>query len=128
MQLDKDIHTHTHNKLPLDIPIFIKLYDFYKNLCQSIETFPKTKRYGLGLKLDQISLELIELIIRASYLQREQKLPILEKSVVSADLLKILLRLAKDNKAIDNKKYLQLESNLQEIGRMIGGWKRSLIK
>jgi len=61
-------------------------------------------------------------------LQREQKLPVLEKAIVSADILKILLRLAKDNKAIDNKKYLQLESNLQEIGRMIGGWKRSLIK
>jgi hypothetical protein len=82
----------------------------------------------LGQKLDQIALELIELIVRASYLQREQKLPVLENSVVSADLIKILLRLAKDNKALDNKKYLQLESNLQEIGRMIGGWKRSLTK
>lgn len=93
-----------------------------------IEKFPKTKRYGLGQKLDLIALELIELIVRASYLQREQKLPVLEKSVVSADLLKILLRLAKDNKALDNKKYLQLESNLQEIGRMIGGWKRSITR
>ena len=77
----------------LDIPIFAKLYDFYKNLSQSIEQFPKTKRYGLGQKLDQIALELIEFIIRASYLQRERKLPVLEKSVVSADVLKILLRL-----------------------------------
>ena len=112
----------------LEIPLFGKLYDFYKNLSQSIEKFPKTKRYGLGQKLDQIALGLIELIVRASYLQRERKLPVLEKSVVSADLLKILLRLAKDNKALDNKKYLQLESSLQEIGRMIGGWKRSIIK
>ena len=110
----------------LEIPIFAKLYDFYKNLSQAIEKFPKTKRYGLGQKLDQIALELIEFIVRASYLQREQKPPVLEKSIVSADILKILLRLAKDNKAIDNKKYLQLESNLQEIGRMLGGWKRSI--
>ncbi|MEK7580676.1 MAG: four helix bundle protein [Patescibacteria group bacterium] len=108
--------------------MFSKLYDFYKNLSGEIEKFPKTKRYGLGAKLDQIALELIELIVRASYLQREQKLPVLEKSVISADILKILLRLAKDTKAIDNKKYLQLESNLQEIGRMIGGWKRSITK
>ena len=112
----------------LDIPIFAKLYDFYKNLSQVIEKFPKTKRYSLGQKLDQIAIELIEFIVRAGYLQREQKLPILEKSVVSVDLLKILLRLAKDNKALDNKKYLQLENNLQEIGRMIGGWKRSITK
>ena len=113
---------------PLKSTVFARLHHFYKNLSQTVEKFPKTKRYGLGQKLEQIALELIELIIRASYLQREQKLPFLEKSVVSADLLKILLRLAKDNKALDNKKYLQLESSLQEIGRMIGGWKRSLIK
>lgn len=112
----------------LEIPLFGKLYDFYKNLSQVIEKFPKTKRYGLGQKMDQIALELIELIVRASYLQREQKPSVLEKSVVSADLLKILLRLAKDNKALDNKKYLQLESNLQEIGRMVGGWKRFITK
>ena len=112
----------------LDIPIFAKLYDFYKNLSQCVENFPKTKRYGLGQKLDQIAIKLIELIIRASYLQREQKPPILEKSIVSVDVLKILIRLAKDNKALDNKKYLQLESNLQEIGRMLGGWKRSITK
>jgi len=112
----------------LEIPLFGKLYDFYKNLSQVIETFPKTKRFSLGQKLDQIALELIELIIRASYLHKEQKLPVLEKSIVSADLLKILLRLAKDTKTIDNRKYLQLENSLQELGRMIGGWKRSLIK
>lgn len=110
----------------LDIPIFAKLYDFYKNLSLAIATFPKTKRYSLGQKLDQIALELIEFVIRAGYLSREQKLPVLEKSVVSVDLLKILLRLAKDTKALDNKKYLALENTLQEIGRMVGGWKRSL--
>lgn len=79
-------------------------------------------------KLDRIALDLIESVVRASYLQRDQKLPTLEKSTVAVDLLKILLRLAKDNKVLDNKKYLQLESNLQEIGRMIGGWKRSITK
>jgi len=48
----------------------------------------------------------------------------LEKSIVLTDLLKILLRLAKDNQALGNKKYIQLEAHLQEIGRMLGGWKR----
>ena len=58
--------------------------------------------------------------------QREKKLPLLEKAIVSLDLLKILIRLAKDIQALDNKKYIQLEQSLLEIGRMLGGWKRSL--
>lgn len=64
-------------------------------------------------------------MISAGNTPQEKKLPLLEKSVVLVDLLKILLRLAKDNQALDNKKYLQLEQQLQEIGRMLGGWKKS---
>lgn len=38
----------------------------------------------------------------------------------------MLIRLAKDVQALDNKKYLQLEQALQEIGRMLGGWRKSI--
>lgn len=56
----------------------------------------------------------------------ERKIQYLEKSIVSIDILKILIRLAKDIQALDNKKYLQLQEQLQEIGRMLGGWKKSI--
>lgn len=56
----------------------------------------------------------------------QKKIPYLEKSIVYSDLLKILIRLAKDVQALDNKKYIELEQALQEIGRMLGGWKRSV--
>ncbi len=58
--------------------------------------------------------------------REEKKLPYLVKAIITADLLKILIRLAKDTYVLDNKKYLKLEENLQEIGRMLGGWKRSI--
>ncbi len=57
---------------------------------------------------------------------KDKKLPFIEKSIVSLDLLKILIRLAKDIQALDNKKYLQLQQSLLEIGRMLGGWRKSL--
>jgi len=41
------------------------------------------------------------------------------------DLLKILLRLAKDTQAFTNKSYLELSEMLQEIGKMLGGWIRA---
>lgn len=42
------------------------------------------------------------------------------------DLLRMLFRLAKDCKCLDNKAYLELESQLHEAGRMLGGWIKSL--
>lgn len=88
--------------------------------------FPKAKRYTLGQRLDNLTLEIFESVITAGISFQDKKLVHLEKAIVSLDLLKILIRLAKDTQCLDDKKYLQLEESLQEIGRMLGGWKRSI--
>ena len=33
---------------------------------------------------------------------------------------------SRELKLLDSKKYLTLQTNIQEIGRMLGGWQRSL--
>jgi len=95
-------------------------------LYQYLKQFPKKDRYSLGQKLDTFTLHVFELTILAGMSEGQKKIPYLEKSIVYSDLLKILIRLAKDIEALDNKRYLKLEQALQEIGRMLGGWKRSV--
>lgn len=53
------------------------------------------------------------------------KIATLEQMSVKIDLLKILLRLAKDTKALSSGRYIELQSALQEIGKMLGGWLRA---
>jgi hypothetical protein len=106
----------------LDIPIFAKSYEFYKRLTLGIVTFPKTKRYTLGQKLDDITLEIFEHLISVP---NNNKTETLYKVSNKIDLLKILLRLAKDTLALTNKNYLELQEMLQEIGKMLGGWIRA---
>jgi hypothetical protein len=122
MHTDEDIHTYTAYD-SLDIPIFAKLYEFYKKLTLGIATFPKTKRYTLGQKLDNITLEIFELLI--SVPNSINKTETLYKISNKIDLLKILLRLTKDTQALTNKSYLELQEMLQEIGKMLGGWIRA---
>jgi len=95
-------------------------------LYQYLKFFPKKDRYTLGQKIDTFTLSVIELVVLAGTTSPEKKLPYLEKAIVSLDLLKLLIRLAKDVQALDNKKYLILQTLLQEIGRMLGGWKKSV--
>ena len=122
---NKDIHTHTHTAYSaLDIPIFAKAYEFYKRLTLAIAAFPKTKRYTLGQKLDNITLEILELLFSVPVAQN--KILALQQISIKLDLLKVLLRIAKDIQAISNKNYLELETILQEIGRMLGGWIRAV--
>lgn len=58
----------------------------------------------------------------AGYLPRDQKLPTLQKLSIKLDILKILLRLAQETKCLENNKYQQLVSITIEIGKMLGGW------
>lgn len=44
---------------------------------------------------------------------------------IRLDLLKVLLRLAKDTQSISTNKYMELQTILQEIGKMLGGWIRA---
>lgn len=108
--------------LNLDIPIFTKTYELYKTFYSYLATFPKKDRYTLGQKCELVLLDLLEGIILASSLSREEKLPILKTASLKLDVLKVLFRLGKDLKIIESKKYLILESFLQEIGKMLGGW------
>ena len=106
----------------LDIPIFKKTYDLYKEFYQLRLSVPKQDRYTLWQKSESLLIEVLEGILYASQQLKSEKLPILEKTSVKLNFLRVCVRLMKDIKAIDSKKYVLIEANLDEIGRMLGGW------
>ena len=106
----------------LDIPIFHRIYDLYKLLHSYQTIIPKSERYILWPKCENTTLGLLETLIETSHhkgVDRAQSLCILSNKL---DLLKVLIRLAKDTRTIDNPQYLKIQTVIQEIGRMIGGW------
>ena len=114
------------SSLPLDIPIFTRTFELYKTFYGYLSAFPKKDRYTFGQKCEFLLLDLLEAIILAGSLSKEEKLPILKKASLKLDVLKVFFRLGKDLKIIDNKKYLILEGFLQEIGKMFGGWIKTI--
>lgn len=108
------------------MPIFHKIIELYELLCQYLKIFPKRERFGIGQKCDNLLLEILELIIIASQIPKNQKLLYLGKASLKLNVLKILFRLIKNLKIIDIKNYIKLESHCQEIGKMLGGWIKSI--
>lgn len=109
----------------LDIPIFKKSYDLYKDFYNLRLSVPKQDRYTLWQKCESLLIDVLEGIIFASQQSKLEKLPTLEKMSVKLNFLRVCIRLMKDVKAIDAKKYIIIEANLDEIGRMLGGWIKS---
>ena len=91
-----------------------------------MSNFSKDSRYTIGTKIDSLFLETIELIIKASYSDKVEKLIALKNASTKLDLLKFFLQITWEIKSLDNKKYILLSEKLDEIGKMLGGWIRAI--
>lgn len=90
--------------------------------------FPKAHRFTLGSKIDEVFLHAIEYCFLASYSKYPEKLLLVDRCIARVDLLKLLIQLALDVKALDTKKYEKIARALYDTGRMLGGWRRQLIQ
>ena len=83
-------------------------------------------RYTIGGKIESAFIDTLECLFIASYQNKDEKLPTLHLAVRKTDILKFFLRVLWEIKALDNKKYLTISTEMEEVGRMLGGWKRGL--
>ena len=105
----------------------MSLKDAYGIWQQYLSDFPKANRFTLGSKIDDVFLAAIEYCFLASYSVSSEKLVFVDRAIARVDLIKLLLQLAWDIKAFDDKKYLHLSEHLAGIGRMLGGWRRQIV-
>lgn len=105
-----------------DIPIFKKTYELFKLSYEYRFTVPKQDRHALWQRCEEAVVNILESILRVSGTPKQEKHSLLQNISTQINCLRVFIRLAKDVKAIDEKKYVRLESIIDEIGRMIGGW------
>ena len=108
------------------LSIITKLSDAYKIWHGYLESLPRPTRYTLGVKIDNLFVELTELLLTASYSSQKSKVSILQTAGHKLDLLKFFLQVLWELELLDNKKYIALSSQLDEVGRMLGGWHRQV--
>ena len=102
------------------------MYDLYKLLHSYNGQIPKMQRYTLWQRCGDISLSMLEQLIRTGFLQGVERVRMLHEISHNGDLLKVLIRLAKEIRAITPQQYLVIQTHLQEIGKMVGGWIKSI--
>ncbi|KKW42438.1 MAG: hypothetical protein UY91_C0003G0021 [Parcubacteria group bacterium GW2011_GWB1_55_9] len=92
------------------------------------QTLPKTHRYTLGGKVDELFVETIEAIASATFLSRTEKQPWVRLAIRKLDTLKVFLLVLWETKSLDTKKYAALSVPLEEVGKMLGGWNGQLTR
>jgi hypothetical protein len=110
----------------LDIPIIHRTYELYRELHELQKTIPKMERFTLWVRCEDTTLKILEGLIRVGYIPQELRASQLVTVSTEVDLLKVFLRLSVDVKAITQKKSIPIQEKLDEIGRMLGGWIKSV--
>ncbi len=105
-----------------------KLKNTYLAWFNYYNTIPKTHRYTLGGKIDDLFVQTIEAIATATFLHKQEKLPYVRHAIRKLDTIKVLLLVLWETKSLDNKKYILLSSHIDTVGKMLGGWHGQLQK
>ncbi|MEX2010565.1 MAG: four helix bundle protein [Parcubacteria group bacterium] len=109
-----------------NLPIIEHAVQLYKQWYIYKNDLPLAVRRTLGDKIDTTFLQILESLFIASYQSREKKIPTLIYALQKVDILKFFLRITWEIRAFDSKRYATISENLDELGRMLGGWKRGL--
>jgi hypothetical protein len=86
----------------------------------------KGARYTLGARIENKFLDLLELLYAAYFSDKEKKPQKITDCILITDTLKFLISVAWEGKLISNKQCEDVAVKLEEIGKMLGGWRKSL--
>jgi hypothetical protein len=104
----------------------MKTYDIYKFIIESNAKIPKKFRYSLGAGIEKSALDLMEYLILAKNAPKQNKSAYLIKSQAIQEVLTLKIRLLLELNLINSTRAFQTQSELEEIGKMIGGWLKSI--
>jgi len=106
------------------LKILDKAYEATRYAYIALNYFPKSEKFTLAADIRNGFYKVIELIIIAN--KKHSKLHELFQLDVHLFGLQYKVRLAKDLGFIPFKKYEILSGKLTEIGKMLGGWIKSI--
>jgi len=86
----------------------------------------KGARYTIGSRIENKFLDLLELAYVAYFTEKDKKLEKITECILVTDTLKFLISVAWEGKLISNNQCEDIAIKLEEIGKMLGGWKKSL--
>lgn len=108
-----------------DAPQVIRdLYELMIWLIPLLDQFPRSKRFTIGDRLETQLLTILELLIEAAYSHKKQNL--LAKANRQLHVCRYLWRLSHDLKIIPTKRYEHGAKRINDLGKQIGGWSKSL--
>ena len=86
----------------------------------------KGARYTIGERIENKFLDLLELSYKTYFTGKDGKIEKISECILLTDSLKFLISVAWEGRIISNKDCEDMAMKLDEIGKIFGGWRKSL--
>jgi hypothetical protein len=104
-------------------PALEAMYRFMLWLIPAVEKFPRSQKFLLGDRIQSTAIDVLERLIEATYTR--ERVQFLSQANIGIEKLRFLFRLATDLRHLDLARYEHAARALDEVGRMIGGWRKA---
>lgn len=105
----------------------------YTTLCELVgwtlnrsADIPKSHRFTFGQRLDNLTIDALLIVVRALHVDRARKRSLLQELNLVLEQLRVLWRLVHDQRWISQQQLLFVIGRIDEVGRMTGGWLKTL--
>lgn len=106
----------------VEMPIFVRTFDFLAWLLPASNHFPRTHRFTLTSRLLNAAFDLREHLEAAQHRQGKERIAYLKRADEALDKVRVYLRLAAKFEWLTAGQYQHAAGMTSEIGRLLGGW------
>lgn len=99
----------------------------YSHWLKLYRRIAKPERFGIGEKIDKLFLEVLEVTHEMRFATSSAKPTYLNKAIQTIDKMKFFSEICWENKLITAKDLANLLTELETIGRELGGWKKGIL-
>jgi len=107
-------------------PAIEAMYRFTLWLVPTVEKFPRSQKFLLGDRIQTTAMDILERLIEATY--TKARAAALQAANLGIEKLRFMFRMATEMQFLDPRRYEHAARNLDEVGKLIGGWMRSHAK
>ena len=110
-------------KAPDELIAVTKAYDLVREIMSRVAKYPRSHKFVLGDRTLNAAYDLLDLLVEAKY--SHEKFILLDRANILLERMRFQIRLAYDEKLLAAKGYEAVSRQIEEVGRLVGGWRKS---
>lgn len=105
-----------------NLPVYKAAYNLHLEIYHQTHFFSREYKFTLGEKLKNEVLDLMVQVYKANKSRQETRLGYIETARQNIEVIRLLVRVAKDLNVIKNKEYISINENVENISVQLTNW------